>query len=127
MASVFDQSAAQMRSIRMDKQVEQANKDIASNPELKGATMLGTQFCDLGREKGTVLGNNLNDVRVMTSWYELDEHGQEVPGTATPWALSHVMANTNNFDDARACIRFFSKAPALFSWGLRSSLEPAFV
>jgi hypothetical protein len=30
-------------------------------------------------------------------------------------------------DDARACIRFFSKAPALFSWGLRSSLEPAFV
>ena len=30
-------------------------------------------------------------------------------------------------DDARACILFFSKAPALFSWGLRSSLEPAFV
>ena len=30
-------------------------------------------------------------------------------------------------DDARACILFFSKAPALFSWGLSSSLEPAFV
>lgn len=104
MPSIVDQSAAQQRVARMAKQVEVANKDIATTPELKGAQMLGVQYCDVGREKYTVVGNNLNDFRVMSSWFEKDENGHEIPGTATPLALCHVMSETSNYEDGRATI-----------------------